>query len=126
MRVKTTLAVCLAAMLGVLVVLQGLAAAPAWAAEAARQPVAMHLSFDRPLDASMAPFVLAQSRGVFAGEGLAVTTDAAQGSPEAIARVASGASEVALVDINELIRFHDKPDAAPVKAVFVQIGRAHV
>src|SRR5580704_8413367 len=79
MRVKTTIAVCLAAMLGVLaVVLQGLAAAPAWASEAARQPVAMHLSFDRPLDASMAPFVLAQSRGVFAGEGLAVTTDAAQ------------------------------------------------
>src|SRR5262245_38580505 len=96
MGVKTTIAVGLANLLGVLaVVLQGLAAAPARAADAAAgQPVAMHLSFDRPLDASMAPFVLAQSHGLFAGEGLAVTTDVAQGSSEAIARVASGASEI--------------------------------
>jgi NitT/TauT family transport system substrate-binding protein len=84
----------------------------------------MRLSFDRPLDAGMAPFVLGQSRGLFAGEGLAVTTDVAQGSQEAIARVASGASEVALIDINELIRFHDKPDATPVKAIFMLFNRA--
>jgi NitT/TauT family transport system substrate-binding protein len=123
MRVKTTIAVGFAAWLGVLLVmLQGLAAARA--AEPARQPIAMQLSFDRPLDASMAPFVLAQSRGLFAGEGLAVTTEAVQGSSEAIARVASGASEVALVDVNELIRFHDKPDAAPIKAVFMLFNRA--
>ena len=125
MRVKTIIAVCFAALLGVVtVVLQGLAAGPTWAAETARPPVAMRLTFDRPLDASMAPFVLAQSHGMFAGEGLGVTTDVAQGSAEAIARVASGASEVALVDINELIRFHDKPDAAPVKAVVMLFNRA--
>src|SRR5215470_1843811 len=125
MRVKTTIAVGFAALLGVVtVVLQGLAAGPTWAADTARPPVAIRLSFDRPLDASMAPFVLAQSHGMFAAEGLGVTTDVAQGSAEAIARFASGASEVALVDINELIRFHDKPDAAPVKAVFMLFNRA--
>ncbi|MBV9983578.1 ABC transporter substrate-binding protein [Bradyrhizobium sp.] len=125
MRVKTTIAGCVAALLGVLVaVFHGLVAAPAQAADTARQPVAMHLTFDRPLDASMAPFVLAQSHGMFASEGLGVTTDVAQSSAEAIARVASGASEVALVDVNELIRFHDKPDTAPVKAVFMLFNRA--
>jgi NitT/TauT family transport system substrate-binding protein len=125
MRVKTTIAVSGAALLGVLVaVLHGLVAPSAQAADTARRPVAIRLSFDRPLDSSMAPFVLAQSRGMFAGEGLGVTTDVAQGSAEAIARVASGASEIALVDINELIRFHDRLDAAPIKAVFMLFNRA--
>ena len=114
MRVKTTIVGCVAALLAVLVAASlGLAAAPAQAADTARQPVAVHLTFDRPLDASMAPFVLAQSHGMFAGEGLGVTTDVAPGSAEAIARVASGDSEVALVDINELIRFRDKPGTRP-------------
>src|SRR4029079_19497434 len=46
------------------------------------------------------------------------------GSPETLARVARGDSELALVDINELIRFRDKDDAAPIKAVFVMFDRA--
>jgi NitT/TauT family transport system substrate-binding protein len=50
---------------------------------------------------------------------LAVTTNIASGSPDAIARVAAGDSEFALVDINELIRFRDKSGAPPIKAVFV-------
>ena len=62
--------------------------------------------------------------GLFGAEGLAVTTDIASGSPEAIARVASGTSDFALVDINELIRFRDKADAPPVKAVFVLFNKA--
>ena len=57
-------------------------------------------------------------------EGLAVTTDIAAGSPEAIARVAAGTSDFALVDINALIRFRDKPSAPPVKAVFVLFNQA--
>src|SRR3981081_1459176 len=84
-----------------------------------RQPIAIQLSFDRPIDASAAPFVLAAARGLFSSEGLAVTTNIASGSPDAIARVAAGDSEFALVDINELIRFRDKSGATPIKAVFV-------
>ncbi len=61
--------------------------------------------------------------GLFGSEGLAVTTDVAGGSPEAIARVAAGASEFALVDINALIRFRDQ-GSPPVKAVFVLFNKS--
>jgi NitT/TauT family transport system substrate-binding protein len=106
--------------------LGGLACLPARKSRAdeGKEPVAIHLAFDRPLDASMAPFVLATSRGLFAAEGVSVATRFAQGSPEAIALVASGTSEIALVDLNELIRYHGRADAAPVKAVFVLFNQA--
>jgi NitT/TauT family transport system substrate-binding protein len=81
-------------------------------------PIAVRFSLDRPINAADAPFVLAATDGLFSSEGLAVTTDVANGSPEAIARVAAGTSDFALVDINALIRFRDK-DAPPVKAVFM-------
>jgi NitT/TauT family transport system substrate-binding protein len=107
--------------------LAGLACLPARksrATEGGKEPVAIHLAFDRPLDASMAPFVLATSRGAFAAEGLSVATGFAQGSPEAIALVASGASEMALVDLNELIRYRGRADALPIKAVFVLFNQS--
>lgn len=89
-----------------------------------QQPVAIQFAFDRPLDSSMAPFIVAASRGLFSAAHLAVTFIHTGGSAEAIARVANGNSELALVDLNELIRAHDKGDAAPVKAVFVLYERS--
>jgi NitT/TauT family transport system substrate-binding protein len=94
------------------------------AADEVRQAVAVQFSLDRPLDAGAAPFVLASTRGLFSAEGLAVATNVASGSGDAIARVALGASDFALVDLNELIRFRDKADAAPVKAVFVLFNKS--
>ncbi len=94
------------------------------AAGETRPPVAIQFSLDRPIDASAAPFVLAASRGLFGLEGLAVTTNVASGSPDGIARVAAGTSDLALVDINELIRFRDKAGARPIKAVFVLFNKA--
>jgi NitT/TauT family transport system substrate-binding protein len=94
------------------------------AAEDNAQPIAIQFSFDRPLDASMAPFFVAAKAGLFSAEHLAVSFGVAAGSPEAIARVARGDSQLALVDINELIRFRDKADAPQVKAVFVLFNRA--
>ncbi len=90
----------------------------------ARQPVPIQLSFDRPIDAAAAPFLLASVGGLFGSEGLAVTTNIAGGSPDAIARVAAGASDFALADINELIRFRGKADAPPLKAVFVLFNQS--
>ena len=72
----------------------------------------------------MASFIVAESRGLFAAEGLSVRNDFVGGSPEAIARVASGASEFALVDLNELIRFRSKGDTPPIKAVFVLFNQS--
>jgi NitT/TauT family transport system substrate-binding protein len=124
MRAHPTIAVrCLLALTGLL----GLAcfgAAETRAEGEARQPVAIQFSLDRPLDAGAAPFVLAATNGLFGAEGLAVTTNIAGGSPDAIARVAEGSSDFALVDINVLIRFRDKADAPPVKAVFVLFNKA--
>jgi NitT/TauT family transport system substrate-binding protein len=94
------------------------------AANETRQSIAIEFSLDRPINAGAAPFVLAATDGLFAAEGLTVTTDIAGGSPEAIARVASGASDFALVDINELIRFRGKSSAPPIKAVFVLFNKS--
>ena len=88
------------------------------------QPVAVHLTFDRPINAGVAPFLVAAADGLFGAEGLTVTTDVASGSPEAMARVAAGTSQFALIDINELIRFRDKSDAPPVRAVFMLYNKS--
>src|SRR5262249_36279394 len=93
-------------------------------AEDAKPPLAIQFTYDRPLEASMAPFVIAANRGLFAKEGLNVTTNSANGSIDAIAKVATGESEMALVDINELIRWRDKPGASPIKAVFMLFNQA--
>ena len=113
---------CFLASLTSLLGLAGLGAT-ASAAEV-RPPIAIQFSLDRPLEAGAAPFAVASVRGLFAAEGLSVTTNIADGSPEAIARVASGASEFALVDINELIRYRDNAAAAPIKAVFVLFNKS--
>jgi NitT/TauT family transport system substrate-binding protein len=123
MRVTKT-----SAFLFMMALLTGLAGvlclAEAAAAEDAKPPLAIQLTFDRPLEASMAPFVVAANRGLFAKEGLNVSTNFTDGSIEAIGKVAAGESEMALVDINELIRWRDKPGAPPIKAVFVLFNQA--
>jgi NitT/TauT family transport system substrate-binding protein len=82
-------------------------------------PTEIKFSLDRPIDAAVAPVVLASTRGLFSAEGLNVTTMAATDTADAIARVAVGTSELALADLNALIRFRDQPDVRPIKAVFV-------
>jgi len=120
MRVSQTNTIrCILALLAGLLDFACFGAGDSRAADQARQPIAIRFSLDRPINAGVAPFVLASSRGLFGAEGLAVATNIASGSPEAIVRVADGLSDFALVDINELIRFRGKPDAAPVKAIFV-------
>ena len=103
-----------------------LSAGPGLAADEPRPPLAIQFSLDRPIDATDAPFVMATTNGLFSAEGLAVTTSIASGSPDAIARVAAGTSDFALVDINALVRFRDKdkPGVPPVKAVFVLFNKA--
>jgi NitT/TauT family transport system substrate-binding protein len=94
------------------------------AAAQGAQPTALQFSLDRALDASAAPFVLASARGLFRAENVAVTTSIATGPQDAIDRVASGSSDLALVDLNVLIRFRDKAGTPPVKAVFVLFNKA--
>ncbi|WP_291609211.1 ABC transporter substrate-binding protein [Bradyrhizobium sp.] len=109
-------------MLALLAGLAGAVCLPVRAAE----PVAVQFTLDRPIDAVAAPFVMAQAGGLFSAEGLNVTTGIAASTHEAIARVASGATDLALVDINALIRHRDKekPDAPHARAVFVLFNQA--
>jgi NitT/TauT family transport system substrate-binding protein len=92
--------------------------------QAAPRAKSSNRSQSSPLDAGAAPFVLASARGLFSSEGLSVTINSASGSPDAIARVADGSSDFALVDINELIRFRDKSGAPPIKAIFVLFNQS--
>jgi NitT/TauT family transport system substrate-binding protein len=119
MRVVQTLFACCLLVLGI--DLAGLNTRPGHAEGA--HPLTVTLSFDRPLNAGEAPFVVAMTDGLFAAEGLTVITNTTAGSPEAIARVASGASEFAMVDLNALIRFRSQSTTA-VKAVFVLFNKA--
>jgi NitT/TauT family transport system substrate-binding protein len=125
MRVSQTIAgrLFLASLLGLLG-FANFGAGESRAADEVRQPVAIQFTFDRPLEASAAPFVLASSNSLFSAEGLAVTTNIASGSPDAIARVAAGSSDFALVDINALIRFRDNPGSPHIKAVFVLFNKS--
>jgi len=132
MRVTRTIAIrCFLASLTGLIAVVCFGAGPSRAADEARQPIAVRFSLDRPIDAGAAPFIVALARGLFSAEGLAVTINNASGSPnsasaspEAIARVADGSSDLALVDINELIRFRGRSGAPPIKAVFVLFNQS--
>jgi NitT/TauT family transport system substrate-binding protein len=118
----TPLRTVLAALIGLAAVMCA-GAGRAQTASEPHQPLAIQFTLDRQLDAAAAPFVMAGADGLFSAEGLAVTTNVASGSADAIARVASGASDFALVDVNALVRFRDK-QSAPIKAVFVLFNQA--
>ena len=118
--IQTLVACCLVACC--LAAWAGLGLQASHAGETAH-PVAINLAFDRPINAGQAPVIVAMTDGLFASERLAVTTSTVDGSPEAIARVASGASEFGLVDLNALIRFRSQ-SSAPVKAVFVLFNKS--
>ncbi|WP_441243770.1 ABC transporter substrate-binding protein [Tardiphaga sp. 768_D3_N2_1] len=89
-----------------------------------KTPANIQFALERAIDAIAAPFVLAETRGLYRAENVNVTTTVAAGSKETIARVASGASDMALADLNALIRYRGDPDAAAVKAVFVLLNAA--
>jgi NitT/TauT family transport system substrate-binding protein len=124
-RLSVLLNVLLASLAG-LCAIAGLMASNVLAADEPRAPLQIQFSLDRPIDAAAAPFVMAVAGGLFSAEALAVTINIASGSSDAIARVAAGTSDFALVDINALMRFRDKDKqgGARIKAVFVLSNRA--
>ena len=79
----------------------------------------IRFSLDGRLEGLAATFFLPQDRGYFKNEGLDVTVDEATTAVEPITRVASGAYEMALADINTLIRYRDQHPSPPLKALFM-------
>ncbi len=87
---------------------------------AADAGTAIHFTLDRKIDGPAAPFFLAIDKGYFKAEGLDVTIDAATGGPlEAIDRLATGAYDMGVADINLLIKVRDSNPGTPIKALFV-------
>jgi NitT/TauT family transport system substrate-binding protein len=100
----------------------GFAAVAVWAAAvvtpaAAQTPIRVVLEggFIGPY----APFLVAQDRGFYRAEALDVSLDAISAAPDAISRVATGAADMALADINAVMKFRDQNPGAPLKAVFM-------
>lgn len=116
----------LLASLAGLCVIAGLMTGNVLAADDPRPPLAVQFALDRPIDAAAAPFVMAAASGQFSAESLAVTLNIAAGSHDAMARVAAGTSDFAVVDINALMRFRDKEkQGGPrIKAVFMLFNKA--
>jgi NitT/TauT family transport system substrate-binding protein len=72
-------------------------------AAAAQEPVRMILNWR--LEGPNAPFFLAEDRGFFRAEGLAVRLDPGEGSSAPIGRIAAGTYDAGFGDINTLIEF---------------------
>lgn len=119
-RTAGTLAAALA-LSGTLSV--ALSSAPAAAQTAVR------FSLDSQIEGPAAPFLVALDKGYYRAEGLGVTIDAAPPAAAAtpaagpVGRVASGDYDMAVADINALIRYRDANPDNPVKAVFVVFNR---
>jgi len=111
-------------VLGDLVAAAGLATGlvTAWP-RAAQSANIVRVLLDRRPDGSAAPFLLAQTRGLFRAEGVDVTADTANGSQDAIERVARGDADIAIADFDTLIRYRDASGAAALKAIFIVFNR---
>jgi NitT/TauT family transport system substrate-binding protein len=97
-----------------------IALSAAWPAAA---QTSIKFSLDGRLEGLAATFFLPQDRGYFKAEGLDVTVDEATTALEPITRVASGAYDMALADINTLIKYRDQHPSPPVKGVFMLYNR---
>jgi NitT/TauT family transport system substrate-binding protein len=70
---------------------------------------AIHFTLDRKIDGTAAPTFLAIDKGYFNDEGLDVTIDVTPGGPpEVFSRLAAGKADLAISDLNLLIRFRDQ------------------
>jgi NitT/TauT family transport system substrate-binding protein len=96
-----------------------LAAAMLFLAGPAAAETALRFSLEGRLEGPNAAFLVAQDKGYYQQEGLDVLIDEAASALEPITRVASGTHELAIADINTLIRYRDQQPSAPVKAIFM-------
>ena len=90
-----------------------------WASSHAAAQTSIKFSLDGRLEGLVATFLLPQDRGYFRADGLDVVVDEATTALEPITRVASGAYDMALADINTLIKYRGQHPSPPVKGVFM-------
>jgi NitT/TauT family transport system substrate-binding protein len=88
---------------------------------AAETPVKFLLDFR--IQGPSAPFFVGIDKGYYKSAGLDVTIDAGSSASDTVSKLAAGAYDMALADINTLIRFRQQNAAAPIKAVFMVYNR---
>ncbi len=76
-------------------------------------------SLDWRFETPNSGFLVALDKGFYKAEGLDVTIDPGNGSVDGINRVASGSYNLAMADVNSLVRFRDNPANPQIKAVFM-------
>ena len=106
-----------------LMVCAALAMAVTGAAPAPAADTLVGISLDRPIDGVAAPFLVPLDRGWYRAAHVNVSVMPGKDMLEPITRVAAGQSEMALADLNELIKYRDTHPKAPIKAVFMLYNR---
>jgi NitT/TauT family transport system substrate-binding protein len=94
-----------------------IAATIATGSASAQTPI--RFSLDAKFEGPAGPFLIGIDRGFYKAENLAVTVDGAADPLEPITRVASGAYDMGVADINLFIKYRDQNPTAPLKAVFM-------
>jgi len=90
------------------------------AVPAAAQQTAVKFTLDFVIQGPQAPFFLAAERGHYAKEGVNLTAlDAGRGSADTVNRIASGAYDIGIGDINALIEFNSKNPGKELIAVMM-------
>lgn len=80
----------------------------------------LKVSLDGRIDSQSAPLFVALERGYFKAEALDVSIETSASGTEPFTRVASGGFDVAIGDINAMIRYRDQnANPSTLKAVFV-------
>ncbi len=87
------------------------------------EPTPVRFSLDGRIEGPSALFLLPLDRGYYKNKSLNVTIDDAANAFEPITRVASGTYDMALADINAVIRFRDQNPTAPVRVIFMVYNR---
>jgi NitT/TauT family transport system substrate-binding protein len=86
---------------------------------AAASETNVKFSLDGNYEGPAAPFLLPLDKGYYKTEGLNVSIDPADAAADPIKRIASGAYDMGVADINALIKFRDANPKMPIKAVFM-------
>lgn len=99
-------------------VLAVLAAVAFGAAAIAQQTAPVRLVLDFAIQGQQSPFVLAADEGFYERAGVNVIVDRGYGSGDGIAKVASGAYDIAFADVGALIQFNGRQGATKVVNIF--------